>query len=83
MILFDKLVIVMGIANLFATLPQVLVIWTGKDASGVSSYSWGYYALFSIVFLSYGILHKEKPIIASYTGSVILFSAIFVGSLLY
>jgi len=82
-ILFDKLVIIMGVANLFATLPQVFVIWTDKNAAGVSSYSWGYYALFSVVFLTYGILHREKPIIASYMGNVVLFSAIFVGSILY
>jgi uncharacterized protein with PQ loop repeat len=81
--LFDKLVVVMGVVNLAATLPQVLDIWVGKNASGVSSLSWGYYSLFSTVLLFYGIAHHEKPIIATYLGAVVLYSAIFVGSIIY
>lgn len=73
----------MGVVNLFATLPQVLEIWVGKNATGVSSFSWGYYSFFSTVLLLYGIVHREKPIIVTYTGAVILYSAIFVGSLFY
>lgn len=80
---FDRLVVIMGVVNLAATLPQVLDIWIGKNASGVSSLSWGYYSCFSIVLLFYGIVHKERPIIATYTGAVILYSAIFIGSIIY
>lgn len=82
-VFFDKLVIAMGVINLFATLPQVLDIWVGQNASGVSSLSWGYYATFTAVLLLYGLAHREWPIIATYTGGVLLYSAIFVGSILY
>ena len=80
---FDRLVVLMGIVNLFATMPQVLEVWQGKDASGVSTLSWGYYSLFSAVLLLYGIVHREKPIIVTYVGAVILYAAVFVGSIVY
>lgn len=82
-VLFDRLIILMGIVNIFATLPQVLDIWVGKDASGVSSLSWGYYSLSAITLLIYGFMHKEKPIVATYFGASLLYCAIFVGSLVY
>lgn len=82
-VLLDKLVVIMGIANIFATLPQVLTIWVGRDATGVSSLSWAYYSLFGLVLLSYGLLHGEKPIIATYAGSTVLYIAVLTGSIKY
>lgn len=73
----------MGILNLFATMPQVYSIWHGKDAAGVSTLSWGYYTVFTAVLLLYGWVHGAKPIIAIYAGSVILYGAIFIGSIIY
>lgn len=81
--LLDKAVVVFGFLNVFATLPQVLTIYTHQAASGVSAFSWGYYTLFSALLLIYGFVHKEKPIIITYLGSSILYMLIFIGSLLY
>ena len=81
--LLDRIVIVMGVLNLLATMPQLLTIYLHKNAGGVSSLSWGYYFVFTAVLLTYGILHKDKPIIATYSGSTIMYFAIFVGSILY
>ncbi len=74
--LFDHLVVAMGVINLFATMPQVYTIWHNQDASGVSSLSWGYYSVFSAVLLFYGIVHREKPIIATYAGAAVLYTAL-------
>ncbi len=82
-LLLDRLVVFMGIVSIFATLPQVLTIWIGQDATAVSSLTWAYYSLFGIVLLSYGLVHKEKPIIATYGGSTLLYIMIFIGSLRY
>lgn len=81
-IFLDKLVIVMGAVNLLATLPQVIDVWYFQNAAGVSSFSWGYYSAFSVVLLLYGFAHKAMPIIATYFGAVLLYTAIFVGSLI-
>ena len=79
----DRLVVVLGVLNIFATLPQVLEIWLDKDASGVSVYSWAYYTFFASILLLYGFVHKEKPIIATYLGSVLLYAAITIGAIIY
>ena len=44
-------------------LPQLIKIWVNQEAAGVSLLSWGSFTVFSIVWIVYGILHKEKPII--------------------
>lgn len=80
---FDRLVVAMGALNLAATLPQVYAIWAGKNAAGVSELSWGYYSLFSLILFMYGIVHKEKPIVVTYTGSVVLYTVVFIGALIY
>ena len=80
---FDRLVIFLGVFNVFATLPQVIEIWAGKDASGVSVYSWAYYTFFAFILLVYGFIHKETPIIATYLGSVILYAIITWGAIIY
>lgn len=79
----DNLVIWLGIGNIIATLPQVIQIFANEDASGVSSISWGYYTVFYTVLVIYGIVYKAKPLIITYSGGVILFAIIFVGSLIY
>jgi uncharacterized protein with PQ loop repeat len=81
--ILDKAIVCLGIANVFATLPQVAKVWGEQSAEGLSSISWGYYTIFSFALLIYGIVHKEKPIILTYIGSTILYAAIFVGSLVY
>jgi uncharacterized protein with PQ loop repeat len=79
----DTAVIWLGIGNIIATLPQVIEIFANKDASGVSSISWGYYTFFYIILTFYGVVHKEKPLIITYAGGTVLFAVIFAGSLLY
>ena len=44
---------------------QVWRIWRYKEASGVSLVAWIVFTVNSSVWLYYGILHKEKPIIIS------------------
>ncbi|MBL8159089.1 hypothetical protein JNJ66_01395 [Candidatus Saccharibacteria bacterium] len=81
--LLDKAIIVLGLLNTVATLPQVLQIWIGRDASGVSLFSWAYYVVFAVLLLIYGIAHREKPIIVTYSGGVVCYSLIVVGIVLY
>lgn len=80
---FDKIIILLGICNIIATLPQVIQIWVSQDASGISLVSWGYYSFFACMLLIYGIIHKEKPIIINYTGGTILFTLVWLGAFIY
>lgn len=79
----DKLVCLLGILTPLFTLPQVLKIWINRSAADVSIFTWGPYLLFAIIWLWYGILHKEKPIIFLNVGLIIINSLIVLGIIFF
>ncbi|MDB5161762.1 MAG: hypothetical protein JWM52_270 [Candidatus Saccharibacteria bacterium] len=80
---FDRFIILVGILNAVATIPQVLQIWIGQDATGVSLISWSYYTFGSVMFLIYGLIHRELPIIVNYSIALMLYALIVIGTLIY
>jgi len=81
--ILDKLVIALGITSFFATIPQAWEIWINGNASGVSLISWSFYTFQAFVLLTYGLVHKEKPIIFTYVGNAFLFALIAIGAAIY
>lgn len=79
----DKAVYFIVSFGIIMTLPQIIKIWVEKNASGVSSISWAAYTISSIFWLAYGIIHKEKPIIFSYSIWVLLNAFVCIGALIY
>jgi len=79
----DRIIIVVGILGPTMTLPQVFKIWMTRNAAGVSLISWMSYMVFDSVWLAYGIVHKEKPIMVAYTIWLILGFFIVAGTFLY
>lgn len=61
---FDYLVYVISIAGPVMTIPQIYDIWV-KGNKGVSLITWQSYLVFTCIWLVYGFMHKEKPIIIS------------------
>lgn len=62
--LLDKSAYLMGAVTVAVNVPQLITVWTSPDVSGVSLISWTGFFLGSCFWLSYGLLHGEKPIIA-------------------
>jgi uncharacterized protein with PQ loop repeat len=81
--LVDKLIYIVIFIAPIMTIPQIIKIWVEKNASGLSIISWTTYALGSMLWLSYGFLHKEKPLIISHTIWTILHIMIIVGIIFY
>lgn len=79
----DKIIYAVGIAGPILVLPQVFKIWTEKDASGVSIPSWAGFTVLAFIWLIYGIVHKEKPLIVIYVGLVIMDALVFIGAIIY
>ena len=79
----DKFLVVIAVVGPLIALPQILQIYISGDASGVSSLSWGFFALFNLPWILYGIVHRDKPIKIAYSLSFIANSTVFVGSILY
>jgi uncharacterized protein with PQ loop repeat len=65
------------------TLPQVLKIWVGKDAAGISLFTWSFYFVSAMFWVVYGTVHKEKPIILTYVLLGITYIAIITGAVVY
>lgn len=73
----------MSIFTLFMTVPQVLTIWVGHQAAGVSVLSWGAYLLSAVLWFWYGLRQGDKNIYLPCVGWVVLDGAVIVGTLVY
>jgi uncharacterized protein with PQ loop repeat len=80
---FDASITYGGLIGSLVTLPQVLEIWVHHNASGVSLFSWVGYTLGALMWLMYGIIHKERPIIFAYILGLPMALAIVVGILIF
>ncbi len=79
----DKIIYIVAASGPIMTIPQVYKIWHEKNASGVSLISWASYLIAAIIWLFYGVMHKEKPIIFTEIVWIVLQLAIIFGVFLY
>ena len=73
----------MSIFTMLMTIPQVLTIWVGHQAAGVSILSWSAYFASAVLWLWFGIRKHEKNIYLPCIGWIALDSAVIVGVLVY
>lgn len=79
----DRFAYAGGVAAPILTIPQLLEIWIGQSAAGVSLFTWGSYLILSIYWTAYGIIHRYKPIIVMYASQASIQIFIILGILLY
>ena len=73
----------MSIFTLLMTIPQVLTIWVGQRAGGVSLLSWGAYLLSALLWFWFGLRKRDKNIYLPCVGWMILDCAVIAGALIY
>jgi len=73
----------MSVFTLLMTVPQVLTIWVGHQAAGVSVISWSAYLLSAILWFGYGLQKRDKNIYLPCVGWVGLDTAVIVGAVIY
>ena len=81
--MIDLLVYMVGVLMIILTIPQIITIWIFKEALGVSTITWCAYFVGAIVWVMYGIVHKQKPIIITYSIWMVLDMLIIIGTLIY
>lgn len=79
---FDKFIVILGVINVVATIPQLTQMWQSGDASGVSILTWTYYVIFTAILLFYAVSIKAKPMIIMYTGNTLIYAAVLVSAIL-
>ena len=73
----------MSVFTMLMTIPQVLTIWVGHQAAGVSVVSWSAYLLSAILWFWYGLQKRDKNIYLPCVGWVGLDAAVIAGALIY
>jgi len=75
----EKVLRGLSVFTMLMTLPQVLTVWIGRDAAGVSLISWLSYLLAACLWFVYGVQKRDKTIYLACIGWVLLDAAIVVG----
>ena len=81
--LIDELIYVVAFMGPLMTIPQVITIWLERKVEGISIITWSSYAVLSIFWISYGLIHKEKPIILANVLFLFVNTTIVIGVLIF
>ena len=73
----------MSIFTLLMTIPQVLTIWVGRQAAGVSVFTWSAYLFSAILWFWFGLQKRDKNIYLPCIGWIAFDLAVIVGALIY
>ena len=79
----SRLLGAMSVFTMLMTVPQVLTIWVGHQAAGVSVVSWSAYLLSAILWFWYGLQKRDRNIYLPCVGWVGLDMAVIVGAVIY
>ena len=81
--LLRKLLGAMSVFTMLMTVPQILTIWVGHQAGGVSVLSWSAYLLSAMLWLVHGIRKRDANIYLPCVGWIVLNGAVVAGALVY
>lgn len=79
----DTAILSMGAVGPLFTVPQLMRIWVERTTSGLSLFTWSAYFASSCIWFTYGIVHKEKPIIFANGMNIIVYALIVIGIILF
>ena len=73
----------MSVFTMLMTIPQVLTIWVGHQAAGVSLLSWSAYLVSAVLWFWFGLQQRDKNIYLPCVGWIALDSAVIAGVFIY
>ena len=79
----EILIYIAALAGPLVLLPQVLNIYSTREASGLFLPTWAMLGLLNILWILYGRAHRETPIVIANTAFMLLNFSIVVGILFY
>lgn len=79
----DLLIYPVAIAAPLALLPQVLHVFNTQDVGSLALPTWLILGILNVVWVFYGSVHKERPIVLTNAILALLNFAVVVGILLY
>lgn len=79
----DKLTFVAGVIGPFTVLPQIYSIFSTHSAAGVSLTTWALIFIVTFPWILYGLAHKDKSIIVSFSLWEVVNLTVVIGVLIY
>jgi uncharacterized protein with PQ loop repeat len=79
----DSLMTLASVIHPLTAIPQVYSIYATQDVSGVSLWTWLGFMLLGLVFLTYSIVHKIKPLILNQILWFIVDFLVVIGIIIY
>ncbi|MGH8742179.1 MAG: SemiSWEET family transporter [Burkholderiales bacterium] len=80
---FEKVLRGLSVFTMLMTVPQVLTVWVGRDAAGVSLVSWLAYLVGACLWFVYGFQKGDKTIYLACIGWILLDAAIVAGIIVH
>lgn len=80
---FEKVLRGLSVFTMLMTVPQVLAVWVGRDAAGVSLVSWLAYLAGACLWFVYGFQKRDKTIYLACIGWIVLDAAIVAGIIVH
>jgi len=81
--IIDKLIYPAGLLGPIFALPQLFEVWIHKSAKELSLTTWLSWLILSFIWLAYGLIHKNRPIIVSNILWIIIEAGITMAIIIY
>lgn len=82
-VFLDKITLVIGIIGPFVVVPQIYSIFSSHSAAGVSLFTWILMVVVNFPWVLYGLAHKDKSILISFSLWEVMNLLVVIGVLLY
>ncbi|HEX5456138.1 MAG TPA: PQ-loop domain-containing transporter [Candidatus Saccharimonadales bacterium] len=79
----DKAMTIVAVIHPLSALPQVVEIFSTRNASGVSLVTWVLFMLIGVIFMLYALIHNIKPMILNQIIWFIMDFLVVIGVLMY
>jgi uncharacterized protein with PQ loop repeat len=79
----ERVLRLLSVLTMIMTVPQILTIWVGGNADGVSLASWASYLFTACLWFVYGIQKRDKTIYLACVGWVLLDAAVVIGVIVH
>jgi uncharacterized protein with PQ loop repeat len=79
----ERILRLLSVLTMLMTVPQILTIWVGGNAAGVSLLSWGSYLFAACLWFVYGLQKRDKTIYLACIGWVFLDAAVVIGVIVH
>lgn len=76
--ILDTSVYIVGLAGNLAVVPQAVKAWSGPTP-GLAISTWVLFTFVSLIWLTYAIVHKQKPLIFAQLGGLVVNALVVTG----